>query len=79
MVRESQLRASKKYNEKNCRVITMKLSKIYDKDVLDRLDSVDNRQGYVKALVRKDLASKSIMTNDEIKSLSVIHGQDEID
>lgn len=79
MVRESQLRASKKYNEKNCRVITMKLSKIYDKDVLDRLDSVDNRQGYVKALVRKDLSSKSIMTNDEIKSLSVIHGQDEID
>lgn len=74
MVRKSQLKASKKYNEKNCKVFTMKLSKIYDVDILDRLEEVNNKQGYVKALIRKDLNLEDRMTNETINELSVIHG-----
>ncbi len=55
MASVSQLRAQKKYDMANTRSIILKLNENTDADILDRLDEVGNRQGYIKALVRKDI------------------------
>lgn len=55
MYTESQKNASKKWNSTNTVLITMRLVKTTDKDILDHLDSVGNKQGYLKALVRLDI------------------------
>lgn len=31
------------------------LHKEYDKDILDKLESVENKQGYIKQLIRNDI------------------------
>lgn len=45
-----------KANKDMFRSIAMKFNRVNDKDVLDKLDSVPNKQGYVKALIRADIA-----------------------
>ena len=55
MVSEAQKAASAKYDANNTRQIVFKFNIGTDKDILDRLDSVQNRQGYVKELIRKDI------------------------
>ena len=55
MTSEAQKRAVAKYDAENTRRIVLKLNKTTDKDVLDRLDTVGNRQGYIKGLIRKDI------------------------
>lgn len=52
---DAQRRANAKYDKANTRLITLKLNKKTDKDVLGRLDEVPNRQGYIKELVRADI------------------------
>lgn len=56
MTTEAQKRAVAKYDAENTRRIVLKLNKTTDKDVLDRLDTVGNRQGYIKGLIREDIA-----------------------
>lgn len=51
----SQIKASAKYDKANTKSFHLKLNKKTDKDIIDRLDSVDNKQGYVKGLIRKDI------------------------
>lgn len=55
MATEAQLRAGAKYDAKATRKIVLKLNLKTDADVLERLDSVGNRQGYIKDLIRKDI------------------------
>ena len=43
------------YDEQNTVQFKMKLNKIHDKDILDKLESVGNKQGYIKQLIRADL------------------------
>lgn len=52
---EAQKRATAKYDAANTRQITLKLNKGTDKDILDKLSSTGNRQGYIKDLIRADL------------------------
>lgn len=54
---EAQLRAQAKYDAKATRQIKFKFNITTDADILEKLDSVDNKQGYIKDLIRKDLAS----------------------
>lgn len=53
---EARLRANKKYDDANTRQIKFKFNLKTDADVLHRLDSVPNKQGYVKELIRADIA-----------------------
>ena len=46
-----------KYNRENLITITLRLYKKTDVDVLNKLDSVPNKQGYIKQLVRQDIAN----------------------
>lgn len=55
MATEAQLRAKRKYDAENTRQVRLKLNRRTDKDVLEKLDSVPNKQGYIKELIRADL------------------------
>lgn len=55
---EAQKRAQKKYDEANkakWRMIHLKLNKEADADIIQKLEEVENIQGYIKKLIRADL------------------------
>lgn len=47
--------AKARWDKENTVMVTMKLNKNQDADIIDRLNSVDNRQGYIKELIRNDI------------------------
>ena len=55
---ESQIRASVKYNKENTVQISLKLNRSTDADLIDNLNRVANKQGYIKELIRRDIAKK---------------------
>lgn len=59
MVSEAGLRAQYRYDRSNTQQVTLKLNKNTDADVLMKLDSMENRQGYIKELVRKDMREEN--------------------
>ena len=57
MASASKIRANAKYDSTHCTGVYLKLNLSTDKDILEKLSSVPNRQGYIKALIRKDIGS----------------------
>lgn len=58
MTTDAQKRAQQKYDRDNrgkFKVMTLKFNKEQDADVLEKLSSVPNMQGYIKELIRKDI------------------------
>ena len=55
MVSESQKESNKKYDKNNTKQIKLKLNLKTDRDILDKLNSVGNKQGYIKKLIRNDI------------------------
>ena len=53
---EAQKRASNRYDRANTKAVALKLNKKTDADILAKLESVDNVQGYIKALIRADMS-----------------------
>ena len=60
MTSEAQKRASRKYNEKNTTVVALRLNRKTDADIISRVWEEDNRQGYIKALIRADIKRREI-------------------
>lgn len=58
MATEAQLRAAYKYDKANTIGLRLKLNLKTDADVIARLKSVPNKQGYIKALIRADIAKE---------------------
>ena len=56
MKKQSEIQA--KYDKAHTRRINLKLNLELDADILQKLDSVDSMQGYIKDLIRADLADK---------------------
>lgn len=56
---EAHNRAVKKYDEANTKQIKLKLNKKTDADILEALESAPNKQGYIKSLIRQDIAQNS--------------------
>ena len=52
---EALKRAQKKYDENTTVQVKMKLNVKTDRDILEKLESVENKQGYIKELIRADL------------------------
>ncbi len=52
---KAQLRAQAKYDKDNTVQINLKLNKKTDADIIARLAASDNRQGYIKELIRLDI------------------------
>lgn len=55
---ESQIRASIRYNKENTVQISLKLNRYTDADLIDSLNRIANKQGYIKELIRRDIAKK---------------------
>lgn len=54
----AQKAASERYDRENTVRVYVKLNKNTDADILAALDRQDNKQGYIKALIRADIASE---------------------
>ncbi len=52
------LTPQERYDKANCRGVYLKLNINTDADILARLEEVGNRQGYIKGLIRADIARK---------------------
>ena len=57
-VSDAQRKANAKYEREKTRSIKIKLTKSTDADILAKLDSVGNKQGYIKALIRADISKQ---------------------
>ena len=44
-----------KYDKKNTKQIRLKLNVNTDADILEHLSKVNNKQGYIKSLIREDM------------------------
>lgn len=58
MATDAQKRAQKRYDEVNkdkFRMIHLKLNRDTDADIISKLESVENIQGYIKELIRQDI------------------------
>ena len=54
-VSRAQLKAQAKYDKSNTIQVNLKLNKNTDEDIIKRLSEVENKQGYIKELIRLDL------------------------
>ena len=45
-----------KYDKTHCRTYGLKLNLVNDADIIEKLSSVPSMQGYIKQLIRQDLA-----------------------
>ena len=58
MTTDAQKRAQKRYDEANkdkFRMIHLKLNRDMDAEIIEKLESVDSIQGYIKELIRQDI------------------------
>ena len=55
---EAQKRASMNYNAKMVHHQNIALNKGTDADIIRHLESMTNKQGYIKALIRADMAKQ---------------------
>lgn len=70
MATEAQKRASAKYDKANTRSVLLKFNTTSDADILTMLDEVENRQGYIKSLIRNDIrGSGDILSVDSIRRM----------
>lgn len=70
MQTEAQKRASMKYDQANTKQINLKLNLTTDADILEKLKEVDNTQGYIKGLIRRDLKMKKWFLIDDCTTAS---------
>lgn len=59
MVTESKIRANNKFNKANTKVVGLRLNLKTDTDIIQKLDEVDSKMGYIKELIRKDIKQKN--------------------
>lgn len=55
---DAQLRAVDKFNKEKTRIIPVRLNLSTDQDVIARLEREPSKQGYIKRLIRADIAAK---------------------
>lgn len=55
----AQVRAKEKYDARTKAGVYLKLNKGTDADILERLDQVESKQGYIKGLIREDIRRRS--------------------
>ena len=54
-VTEAQKKAAAKYDAANTERVAIKLNRNTDADILAHLNSKQNKQGYIKSLIRQDM------------------------
>lgn len=56
---KSNVKASMKYNQANVKQFKLNLNKKTDADIIEVLESKENKQGYIKDLIRNDKSTIS--------------------
>jgi len=54
-ISDAQKKAAAKYDAQHTTRVFIKLNKETDADILQHLEQVPNKQGYIKSLIRKDI------------------------
>ncbi len=57
MASKAQIRATAKYDKANTKQILLKLNLKTDADILRHLEAQESMQGYIKRLIREDMAA----------------------
>lgn len=52
---DSRLRANAKYNKAHTKLLQIRLNFRTDKDIFDKLETVESKSGYIKDLIRRDI------------------------
>lgn len=55
---DAQISAVHKYNEKNTVSVMLRLNKKTDADIIQQLENVPSKMGYIKNLIRADIHTK---------------------
>lgn len=55
MATQAQIDASNKFNKENTQCVLLRLNFSTDRDVIQKLESVPSKMGYIKALIKKDI------------------------
>ena len=55
MATAAQIKASNKYAKENTKTFLIKVSKKTETEILEKLESVENKSGYIKKLIYDDL------------------------
>ena len=55
------IKTANEWRAKNTILINLRLNKDFDADIISKLDSVGNKQGYIKDLIRNDIGSSSVV------------------
>ena len=56
--KESQLRANAKYKAANIKTFSVQFNKTADSDIIDFINSQENKQGFLKDLIRQAMAER---------------------
>ena len=60
--------ATQEYDKNNCTRINLKLNNKTDADIIEKLGSVENVQGYIKAIIRNEMEGEKTMKKFERKT-----------
>lgn len=66
---EAMVRAAIKYNKTHVQQIKFNFNKIYDADIISHLNKQPNKQGYIKQLIRADIARANSEKKEEEKHM----------
>lgn len=76
MTTDAQKEAKRKYRKANIRQLNLEFNKKTDADIVKRLDQVENMQGYIKNLIKKDMllnpdkkSTEPLIKDEKIKKL----------
>ena len=59
MTSKAQIKASNKYNKENRKTFALHVNRKTESDILQALESMDNREGYLKSLIRQDIERRA--------------------
>ena len=58
-IAEKKLSPQQKYDKVNAKVYTIKVIRTTESDIIQKLDGQKNKAGYIKALIREDIAKNN--------------------
>lgn len=66
MSTKSEIKAINKYNKENTKIIPLRLNLKNDMDIVNKLEQVPSKMGYLKDLIRKDMEQGTWSDTDEV-------------
>ena len=76
---KAQLRAVDRYDKENTVQVKLKLNIKTDSDILEKLDSEPNKQGYIKELIRADITHNILHNINDRAIKRFVDGLNELD